>query len=72
MSAALATPSLDDMKLFAAVAGAGLMDLGEVVCAPGVENVDFLDAVFTADLAAFRAQSPKLAARYCPQFPGAE
>jgi len=48
------------------------LDLGEVVCAPGVENIDFLDAVFKADLAAFGAQSPKLAARYRPQFPRAE
>jgi short-subunit dehydrogenase len=40
------------------------LDLGEVVCAPGVERADLLDAVFTADLAAFAAQSPQLAARY--------
>jgi len=38
--------------------------IGEVVCAPGVEKSDLLDAVFTADLAAFAAQAPKLAERY--------
>ena len=38
--------------------------LGEVVCAPGVEQVDLLGAVFDADLAAFQAQSPRLADRY--------
>ncbi len=38
--------------------------LGEVVCAPGVENADLLDAVFQADLAAFAGQSPQLATRY--------
>jgi uncharacterized protein len=38
--------------------------LGEVVCAPGVEHADLLDAIFQADLAAFQAQSPQLAARY--------
>jgi short-subunit dehydrogenase len=38
--------------------------LGEVVCAPGVERRDLLDAVFDADLAAFAAQVPQLAARY--------
>jgi short-subunit dehydrogenase len=40
------------------------LDLGEVVCAPGVERSGLLDAVFSADLAAFAAQSPQLAARY--------
>lgn len=40
------------------------LDLGEVVCAPGVERSDLLDAVFTADLAAFAAQAPQLARRY--------
>ena len=34
--------------------------LGEVVCAPGVERFDLLDAVFRADLAAFAAQAPSL------------
>ncbi|HEY9682870.1 MAG TPA: SDR family NAD(P)-dependent oxidoreductase [Oculatellaceae cyanobacterium] len=38
--------------------------LGEVVCAPGVERADLLNAVFQADLAAFAAQSPQLAERY--------
>jgi uncharacterized protein len=37
---------------------------GEVLCAPGVERSDLLDAVFKADLAAFAAQAPQLAARY--------
>jgi short-subunit dehydrogenase len=40
------------------------LELGEVVCAPGVERADLLQAVFTADLAAFGAQSPELARRY--------
>ncbi len=40
------------------------LELGEVVCAPGVEQGELLDAVFRADLAAFGAQSPKLATRY--------
>ena len=40
------------------------LDLGEVVCAPGVERSDLLDAVFDADLAAFAAQAPQLAQRY--------
>ncbi len=40
------------------------LELGEVVCAPGVERAELLDAVFRADLAAFAAQSPELAARY--------
>jgi short-subunit dehydrogenase len=38
--------------------------LGEVVCAPGVERLDLLDAVFDAGLAAFAAQAPQLAERY--------
>lgn len=38
--------------------------LGESVCAPGVEQKDLLDAVFSADLAAFHGQSPTLASRY--------
>jgi uncharacterized protein len=38
--------------------------LGEVLCAPGVENSELLDAVSGADLAAFAAQTPKLAQRY--------
>ncbi|MFJ3216529.1 SDR family NAD(P)-dependent oxidoreductase [Kitasatospora sp. NPDC086801] len=40
------------------------LELGEVVCAPGVEDAGLLDAVFRADLAAFAAQSPELATRY--------
>jgi uncharacterized protein len=42
------------------------LELGEVVCAPGVEDTSLLDAVFRADLAAFGAQSPELAQRYRP------
>jgi short-subunit dehydrogenase len=40
------------------------LELGEVVCAPGVEDTGLLDAVSQADLAAFGAQSPQLATRY--------
>jgi hypothetical protein len=40
------------------------LEMGEVVCAPGVEQSDLLDAVFSADLAAFAGQSPALAKRY--------
>ena len=40
------------------------LELGEVVCAPGVEDAALLDAVFTAGLAAFGAQAPQLAERY--------
>jgi uncharacterized protein len=40
------------------------LELGEVVCAPGVEDYSLLQTVFTADLAAFGAQSPQLATRY--------
>ncbi len=40
------------------------LELGEVVCAPGVENASLLDAVFQADLTAFTAQSPELSMRY--------
>ncbi|MDT0300929.1 SDR family NAD(P)-dependent oxidoreductase [Streptomonospora wellingtoniae] len=48
------------------VVTAGLrgLELGEVVCAPGVEDAGLLDAVFRADLAAFGGQSPELATRY--------
>jgi len=42
------------------------LELGEVVCAPGVEDETLLQAIFTADLAAFAAQSPQLAQRYRP------
>ena len=40
------------------------LELGEVVCAPGVEDASLLDAVFQADLTAFTAQSPELSMRY--------
>lgn len=40
------------------------LELGEVVCAPGVEDADLLGAVFRADLAAFAGQSTELASRY--------
>jgi uncharacterized protein len=40
------------------------LELGEAVCAPGVEDAGLLDAIFRADLAAFGAQSPRLATRY--------
>ena len=40
------------------------LTLGEVVCAPGVERADLLDAASQASLAAFAAQSPALAKRY--------
>jgi uncharacterized protein len=40
------------------------LELGEVVCAPGVQDTSRLDAVFQADLAAFGAQSTELANRY--------
>jgi uncharacterized protein len=41
------------------------LELGEVVCAPGVEDASLLDAVSLADLTAFGAQSgPELAQRY--------
>jgi hypothetical protein len=38
--------------------------LGEVICAPGVEREDLIDAAFKAGLAAFGAQAPELAERY--------
>jgi hypothetical protein len=40
------------------------LELGEVVCAPGVEDAGLLDTVFRADIAAFAGQSPELASRY--------
>jgi short-subunit dehydrogenase len=40
------------------------LELGEVVCAPGVEDASLLGTVFQADLAAFAGQSPELASRY--------
>ncbi|WP_037854976.1 SDR family NAD(P)-dependent oxidoreductase [Streptomyces sp. NRRL S-340] len=50
------------------VVTAGLrgLELGEVVCAPGVEDDRLLRAVSEAQLAAFGAQSPRLAERYRP------
>jgi hypothetical protein len=42
------------------------LELGEVVCAPGVERSELLESVFQADLAAFAAQTSKLAERYSP------
>jgi hypothetical protein len=38
--------------------------VGEIVCTPGVERFDLLDAVFRSDLAVFAAQAPELAERY--------
>jgi len=52
--------SADDVVTAALAA----IELGEVVSAPGVEDYHLLDAVFTADLAAFHGQSPQLATRY--------
>lgn len=40
------------------------LELGEVVCAPGVEEAGLLEEVSRAVLAAFGAQSPELATRY--------
>jgi uncharacterized protein len=40
------------------------LELGETICAPGIEEASLLDAVSRADLAAFGAQSPELATRY--------
>ncbi|MER5780748.1 SDR family NAD(P)-dependent oxidoreductase [Streptomyces mobaraensis] len=40
------------------------LELGETVIAPGVEDYQLLQDVFTADLAAFGGQSPALATRY--------
>jgi len=40
------------------------LELGEVVCAPGVQDASLLEAVSQAGLAAFGAQSPELAKRY--------
>ena len=40
------------------------LELGEVVCAPGVEDANVLDDVFRADLTAFGSQRPELATRY--------
>ncbi|MBT2410575.1 SDR family NAD(P)-dependent oxidoreductase [Streptomyces sp. ISL-12] len=48
------------------VVTAGLrgLELGETVCAPGVEDASLLQRVFDADLAAFGAQGVELAGRY--------
>ena len=40
------------------------LELGEVICAPGVEQTDLLDSVFGASMAAWAGQSPVLATRY--------
>jgi uncharacterized protein len=40
------------------------LELGEVVCAPGVQDANRLGAVSKADLAAFGAQGTELAGRY--------
>lgn len=40
------------------------LELGEIVSAPGVEDYQLLQDVFTADLTAFGGQSPRLATRY--------
>ncbi|MCF6385655.1 SDR family NAD(P)-dependent oxidoreductase [Mycobacterium sp. MBM] len=40
------------------------LELGEVVCAPGLEDMELLTAVFDAELAAFGSQSAQLATRY--------
>lgn len=40
------------------------LELGEVVTAPGVEDITLLEAVFDAHLAAFGGQSVELATRY--------
>ena len=40
------------------------LELGEVVCAPGLEDTSLLEEVTRADLAAFGAQSTQVAQRY--------
>jgi len=40
------------------------LELGETVCAPGVQDASLLQMIFQADLAAFGGQSPELAKRY--------
>ncbi|MBV8863387.1 MAG: hypothetical protein JO259_16270 [Mycobacterium sp.] len=47
----------------AALAG---IKLGEVLSAPGIEDYSLLQAIFSADLAAFHGQKPQLASRYLP------
>lgn len=57
---ALPRMAADDV-VTASLAG---LELGEVICAPGVEQGSLLDAIFAAQLCAFGAQSPQLAKRY--------
>ena len=57
---AVARMSADDV-VTASLRG---LDLGEGLCAPGVERSDLLDALSGAQLAVFGAQSPQLARRY--------
>jgi uncharacterized protein len=40
------------------------LEIGEVVTAPGVEDISLLESVFRAELAAFGGQIPRLASRY--------
>lgn len=40
------------------------LELGEAICAPGIENTTLLDGALQANLLAFSQQSPELAARY--------
>jgi hypothetical protein len=40
------------------------LELGEVICAPGLEDTSLLSTVIAADLAAFGGQTPQLASRY--------
>ncbi len=40
------------------------LELGEVVCAPGVEEAELIEAASRAGLAAFAAQTPRVAGRY--------
>lgn len=40
------------------------LELGEVVCTPGVERSELIASTFQAGLAAFGAQAPQLARRY--------
>lgn len=40
------------------------LQLGEVICSPGVEDKQLIDNALSASLAAFKGQSPALASRY--------
>jgi uncharacterized protein len=40
------------------------LEIGEVICAPGVEDATLLDRIVDANLQAFSGQSPTLATRY--------